>query len=183
MPPSPYGDESGLRGTTPVDSVSWWTWRELNPRPPARQAGALPLSYRPNAIRFSHVTCGRRPTYHRKPKKPGRVPSFPVGQSDCSRTSSAGRAGTGFASAAGSLRRCQAYYFRSSRTDSSHYSDLREQPSTQQQVMDNRANVSLRLQPPMAQAGLGLPGSVIRRRADGQPCMVARTIGSATARG
>jgi hypothetical protein len=25
----------------------WWSWRELNPRPPLRQRGALPLSYSP----------------------------------------------------------------------------------------------------------------------------------------
>jgi hypothetical protein len=26
---------------------AWWSWRELNPRPPLRQRGALPLSYSP----------------------------------------------------------------------------------------------------------------------------------------
>src|SRR2546425_11914615 len=36
-------------------SGAWWTWRELNPRPPARQAGALPLSYRPG-LRFATLT-------------------------------------------------------------------------------------------------------------------------------
>src|SRR5205809_1071861 len=36
-------------------SGAWWTWRELNPRPPARQAGALPLSYRPG-LRLAPLT-------------------------------------------------------------------------------------------------------------------------------
>src|SRR3972149_3763211 len=42
-------DEDGLRGTTLVDGreCCWWSRRELNPRPPLRQRGALPLSYCP----------------------------------------------------------------------------------------------------------------------------------------
>src|SRR5579864_3261674 len=43
-------------GRSPVRSVlgsvgakvwGWWSWWELNPRPPLRQRGALPLSYSP----------------------------------------------------------------------------------------------------------------------------------------
>src|SRR2546422_10619072 len=62
---APLGERvsSGAAVHPSVASGAWWTWRELNPRPPARQAGALPLSYRPDAIRSRHVSCGDGPTY------------------------------------------------------------------------------------------------------------------------
>src|SRR5437879_3127342 len=42
------GGGSGSRPLTELGPfVTWWSWRELNPRPPLRQRGALPLSYSP----------------------------------------------------------------------------------------------------------------------------------------
>src|SRR3989442_5655008 len=71
----------GLRGTTPVESelcavariqlctraaracvlASWWTWRDSNPRPPHCQCDALPLRYRPLALRSSTLITGVTP--------------------------------------------------------------------------------------------------------------------------
>src|SRR5437899_12571569 len=54
---APLGERvsSGAAVHPSVASGAWWTWRELNPRPPARQAGALPLSYRPG-LRLAPLT-------------------------------------------------------------------------------------------------------------------------------
>src|SRR5207245_7331867 len=35
----------------PYNDRNWWSWWELNPRPPLRQRGALPLSYSPTVLR------------------------------------------------------------------------------------------------------------------------------------
>lgn len=87
----------------PVENgrVFWWTWRELNPRPPARQAGALPLSYRP--LRYPLIT--------RIVSETAALSLFRVG---CSRTSSAGSGAGHLTRSSGSLRPSPAYYFRSS---------------------------------------------------------------------
>src|SRR2546427_7572304 len=41
--------------------ASWWTWRDSNPRPPHCQCDALPLRYRPLALRSSTLITGVTP--------------------------------------------------------------------------------------------------------------------------